>query len=71
LQLSATDKDKADVMVDLLRAKKFSSMTAAVPERPGLYRVLVGPLAETALEATKAQLDAAGFPGNQAIRRVF
>lgn len=71
LQLSATDKDKADVMVDLLRRKNLPGTAAAVPERPGLYRVLVGPLAETALPNMKAQLKANGFPGDQAIRRVF
>lgn len=71
LQLSATDKDKAEVMVDLLRRKNFASLAAPVAERPGLFRVLVGPLAENALAQTKAQLKAGGFPGDEAIRRVF
>jgi hypothetical protein len=71
LQLSATDKDKAEVMVDMLRRKNFAGMAAAVAERPGLFRVLVGPLAETSLSETKARLKADGFPGDQAIRRVF
>jgi len=71
LQLSATDKDKADVMVDLLRRKNLPGTAAAITEKPGLYRVLVGPLAETALQDMKAQLKANGFPGDQAIRRVF
>ncbi len=39
LQLSATDKDKADVMVDLLRSKKLPGLAAMVPENPKLYRV--------------------------------
>lgn len=71
LQLSATDKDKAEVMVDLLRRKNFAAIAAPVAEKPGLFRVLVGPLADTALPQTKAQLKAGGFPGDEAIRRVF
>jgi type IV secretory pathway VirB10-like protein len=71
LQLSATDKDKAEAMVDLLRGKKFSAIAAPVAEKPGLFRVLVGPLAENALTQTKAQLKANSFPGDEAIRRVF
>jgi hypothetical protein len=71
LQLSATDKDKADVMVDLLRRKNFAGVAAPVAERPGMFRVLVGPVAENAIAQTKAQLKAAGFPADDAIRRVF
>ncbi len=71
LQLSATDKDKAEVMVDLLRRKNFAAIAAPVAEKPGLFRVLVGPLADNALPQTKAQLKAGGFPGDEAIRRVF
>ena len=71
LQLSATDKDKADVMVDLLRRKNLPGTAAAIADKPGLYRALVGPLAENALSDMKAQLKANGFPGDQAIRRVF
>lgn len=71
LQLSATDKDKAEVMVDLLRRKNFAAIAAPVAEKPGLFRVLVGPLADTALAQTKTQLKADGFPGDAAIRRVF
>lgn len=71
LQLSATDKDKAEVMVDLLHRKNLPGMASAIAERPGLFRVLVGPLAEGALADMKAKLQANGFPGDQAIRRVF
>ncbi|MEO5925279.1 MAG: SPOR domain-containing protein [Bryobacteraceae bacterium] len=71
LQISATDKDKAEVMVDLLRSKKLPGMAAAIAERPGLYRVLVGPLTDSAIDGMKAQLKAGGFPGDQAIKRVF
>jgi cytoskeletal protein RodZ len=71
LQISATDKDKADVMVDMLRSKNLPGMASPVAERPGLYRVLVGPIAETAIPDMKTQLKANGFPGDQALRRVF
>jgi cell division septation protein DedD len=71
LQLSATEKDKADVMVDLLHSKKLPGLAAAIPERPGLYRVLVGPMAESAINDMKSQLKAGGFPGDQALKRVF
>jgi len=71
LQLSATDKDKADVMVDLLRRKNLPGIAASISERPGLYRVLVGPVAENALPDMKAKLKANGFPADQAMRRVF
>ena len=71
LQLAATDKDKADIMVDMLRKKKFPSMAAEIPEKAGLFRVLVGPLPEGAVNKTKGELQDAGFPGNKAIRKVF
>jgi hypothetical protein len=71
LQLSATEKDKADVMVDLLRRRNLPGFAAAIPDRPGLYRVLVGPLAETGIADMKAQLKAGGFPADEAIRRQF
>ncbi len=71
LQLSATEKDKADVMVDLLRRRNLPGFAAAIPDRPGLYRVLVGPLADTGITDMKAQLKAGGFPADEAIRRQF
>ena len=71
LQLSATDKDKADVMVDLLRSKKLPGIAAMIPENPRMYRVLVGPMSESAINDMKSQLKAGGFPGDQAIKRVF
>jgi outer membrane biosynthesis protein TonB len=71
LQLSATEKDKADTMVDLLKRRNLPGFAAAIPDRPGLYRVLVGPLAETGINDMKAQLKAGGFPADQAIRRQF
>jgi outer membrane biosynthesis protein TonB len=71
LQLSATEKDKADAMVDLLRRSNLPGFAAAIPDRPGLFRVLVGPLAETGIADMKAQLKRGGFPADEAIRRQF
>lgn len=70
LQLSATEKVKAEVMVDLLRRNNLPGFAAAIPDRP-LFRVLVGPLAETGVNDMKAQLKSKGFPADEAIRRQF
>ena len=43
LQLSAIDHDKAEIMVELLRKKSFRAIAAEIPEKPGVFRVLVGP----------------------------
>ncbi|HEV8145215.1 MAG TPA: SPOR domain-containing protein [Bryobacteraceae bacterium] len=71
LQLAATARGEAEIMVDLLRKKHFPAIASEVPEKAGLFRVLVGPLAEGAANKTKSQLQDAGFPGNQAIRKTF
>jgi len=71
LQLSATERDSAEGMADLLRSKKFPAIAAQVPERPALYRVLVGPLSEGDIAKTRADLKANSFPADEAVRRVF
>lgn len=71
LQLSATDKDRAETMVDLIRSKNMPAIAAAIADRPNLYRVLVGPLTDAELPETRAQLKANSFPADEAIRRVF
>ncbi|MEP6961096.1 MAG: hypothetical protein ABI995_03410 [Acidobacteriota bacterium] len=71
LQLTATDQVKAETIADLLRSKSFPGIAAQIPEKPGVYRVLVGPLAETALNDTKAKLKGAGFPADGAFKQVF
>jgi hypothetical protein len=71
LQLVATAKAEADVMVDVLHQKQFKAIAVEIPERPGLFRVLVGPLAESALNKTKSDLTSSGFPGDKAIKKVY
>ncbi len=71
LQLAATSQREADIEVDVLRRKGFRAMTAEIPEKPGMFRVLVGPLPDGAINKTKTDLQHAGFPGDKAIRRVL
>jgi hypothetical protein len=71
LQLVATAKAEADVMVDVLHQKKFKAMAVEIPEKPGLFRVLVGPLADGTLNKTKSDLQSSGFPGDKAIKKVY
>ena len=58
-------------MVDVLRQKGFKAMAAEIQEKPGTYRVLVGPVAEGGRNALRADLQKSGFPGNAAIPRTF
>jgi cytoskeletal protein RodZ len=71
LQLSATDKTDADKMVEVLRKSGFQAVDAEVPEKPGLFRVLVGPIASGDFNKTKDDLQSKGFPGNSAIKKTF
>ena len=71
LQLVAVREDEAGVMLDVLRKNKFSAIAAEIPEKPGTFRVLVGPLAESDIAKTKTDLINSGFPGDKAIRRTF
>lgn len=59
-------------MVDVLRKKGFKAMAAEIEEKPGTFRVLVGPVADSGnTNKLRADLQEAGFPGNAAIRRTF
>ena len=71
LQLAATTKREADIEVDVLRKKGFKAIDAEIPERPGTFRVLVGPIPDGNVNKLKSDLNAAGFPGDKAIRRTF
>jgi cytoskeletal protein RodZ len=71
LQLVATAKAEADVMVDVLHQKQFKAIAVEIPEKPGLFRVLVGPLADGTLNKVKSDLTSSGFPGDKAIKKVY
>ena len=71
LQLAATSQHEADIMVDVLRKKSFRAMAAEIDEKPGTFRVLVGPITDATANKMRADLQGAGFPGNAAIRRTF
>jgi cell division septation protein DedD len=72
LQLSATTlRTEAENYVDILRAKNFPALMAEIPEKPGTYRVLVGPIADSDVNKTRADLQNASFPGKDAFRKTF
>ncbi|MCU1337275.1 MAG: Sporulation domain protein [Bryobacterales bacterium] len=71
LQLSAIDHDAAEIMVELLRKKSFPAIAAEVPEKPGVFRVLVGPVSDADVNKIRADLQNASFPGKEAIKRTF
>lgn len=71
LQLAATGKREAELLVEVLDKKGFRAMVAEVPDKPGTFRVLVGPLKEGSINQTRAELQSAGFQGNAAIKRTF
>ena len=62
LQLAATSKHEADIMVDVLRKKSFKAMAAEIDEKPGTYRVLVGPITDTTANKMRADLQGAACP---------
>jgi cell division septation protein DedD len=71
MELSAASRDSAQLLVDALRQKKFNAMASEIIEKPGMFRVLVGPVEDTGvgIAQMRADLEGAGFPGNAAIRR--
>ena len=61
LQVAAVKRPEAELIVNVLRNKKFPSLVAPGPSET-VFRVLVGPLKDTAtLARTRADLEAAGF----------
>jgi hypothetical protein len=67
LQLAATRKPDADAMVDLLRKNGFKALDYQVPEKPALYRVLVGPVPDGEINKMRADLQAKSFSGDHAV----
>jgi outer membrane biosynthesis protein TonB len=71
LQLAATAKAEADVMVDVLHQKKFKAIAVENPDKAGNYRVLVGPIPDGTLNKVRSDLSSAGFPGDKAFKRIY
>ena len=72
LQLTAVAKAEAQLFVDVLAKKGFHAIYAVVPEKPQVYRVLVGPIKDAgAVNQTRSDLEKAGFQGLKAIVRKF
>lgn len=71
LQLAAIAEHEASLYIDVLKKKGFKSVVMQIPEKPALYRVLVGPLPDGSLAKTKTELKAAGFPGDKAIKQTY
>lgn len=71
LQLVATAASQSAVIVDALRNNGFPAVALDVPKKPGLRRVLIGPLHEGELDKTRADLRSRGFPGDSAIKITF
>jgi len=71
LQLAATTQHEANLVAEKLRKKGFKTVVAEVPEKHGLFRVLVGPLGDGNVNRTKTDLQSSGFPGDKAIKRTY
>ncbi len=71
LQLAATGKDQADALVDVLRKNSFSALDYEAPEKPGVFRVLVGPIKDGETNKVRADLQGKGFQGRDAIPKKF
>jgi hypothetical protein len=71
LQIAAVPKQEAELEIEVLRKKSFKAVIMEVPEKPGTYRVLVGPIGEGGVNKAREDLQNAGFPGKLAIFRRF
>jgi hypothetical protein len=60
MQVLATAKPEAEVLVDVLSRRGFQAIIAPGPNER-LFRVLVGPIKEEDIGQTKTQLEQAGF----------
>jgi len=69
LQISAVDRDKAEIYVERLRKNNFSAIAAEIPEKPGVFRVLVGPVSD--VNKARVDLQNASFPGKEALVKNF
>jgi hypothetical protein len=61
LQIAATRRNEADLLVEVLGKKGFRATTTPVPGSDSLLRVLVGPVDGEAVVKTRTDLEAIGF----------
>ncbi|HEY6987563.1 MAG TPA: SPOR domain-containing protein [Bryobacteraceae bacterium] len=62
LQVAATSRNEADAIADVLNKKGFHAHSVAKPGSTTIYRVLIGPIRDTAdLSSTRDQLRNNGF----------
>ena len=71
LQVAALAKLQSANTIEDLRHSGFIATAIEIPEKPHVFRVLIGPLREDELDETRADLQSRGFPGDAAIKRVF
>lgn len=72
LQVAAVSRSEAELLVEVMGKRGFHALFSPVPEKPGLFRVLVGPLADAAaIGQTRTDLVKAGFKGYDAIVKKF
>ena len=69
LQLAAGPHPQS--LLERLRKDGFPAIDVEIPGRPGVRRVLVGPLADSKIAAMRAELERKGLQGNAAIPRIF
>ena len=72
LQVAAVARTEAELVVDVLAKKGLHAIYVAVPDKPQIFRVLVGPFRDTGSVAQgRADLNKAGFNGFEALQRKF
>lgn len=72
LQIAAVARTEAELVVDVLAKKGFHAIYAQIPEKPTVFRVLVGPFRDSSSVAqARTDLNKAGFNGFEAIQRKF
>jgi cell division septation protein DedD len=71
LQIAAIGREDAELEVEVLKKKNFKAILMEVPEKPGTFRVLVGPVGDTGVTKAREDLQDAGFPGKSAIMKKF
>jgi len=71
LQIAAIPRQEGELEVEVLHKKNFKAILSEVPEKPGTFRVLVGPIGDGGVNKAREDLQNAGFPGKSAIVRRF